>query len=310
MEPITQPPFVGATQRMIEQRNMDYYIVSGSITSMTADNLVELIRRNPKPSKECGLFLTTNGGDPDAGYRMARMLLRHYQEGYTLYVMGMCKSTGTLLALGAKEIVMGDYGELGPLDIQLAKDDEFYHTSGLNLLQSLVSLNDQMYTSWEKCFLDIKGRSQNVITTKTAAEVGSKLAIGMISPISAQIDPVKLGEVQRSMTIARAYGLRLKASPALLNKLITEYPCHSFVIDREEAKDLFGNVRVPTDSEQGLYDSVDSLRFESTSPIVDHLNPYIAPPPANGTETALPTPPESTSEKPPKARASSNGIKY
>jgi ClpP class serine protease len=39
-------------------------------------------------------------------------------------VSGYCKSAGTLIALGANELAFGEHGELGPLDVQIAKRDE------------------------------------------------------------------------------------------------------------------------------------------------------------------------------------------
>jgi ClpP class serine protease len=41
------------------------------------------------------------------------------------------------MALGANEIVMSDFGEFGPLDVQIYKTDEFARSSGLDIHQSL-----------------------------------------------------------------------------------------------------------------------------------------------------------------------------
>ncbi len=75
--------------------------------------------------KNVVLLLTTNGGSPEAAYRMARSLRRAYPAGkFTVIIDWHCKSAGTLLAIGAGEIVMSEFAELGPLDIQLQKPDE------------------------------------------------------------------------------------------------------------------------------------------------------------------------------------------
>ena len=48
------------------------------------------------------------------------------------YVDTVCKSAGTILALGADVIIMSQYAELGPIDVQLQKEDEVGEsTSGL-----------------------------------------------------------------------------------------------------------------------------------------------------------------------------------
>src|SRR5262245_43794482 len=95
------------------------------------------------------------------------------------------------------------------------------------------------------------------ITTKLAAEMASTLVTGLYSQISAQVDPLRLGEMQRAMEIAMAYGQRLDAYDSnlkrnALQKLVSSYPSHGFVIDRKEARDLFHKVRAPSDDEQML----------------------------------------------------------
>jgi len=255
--------------------NADYYLFNATISDDTADKFISLIRENQKREAECVIILTTYGGDPDAGYRIMRALRRYYKR-ITLFVFGRCKSTGTLMALAADEIVMSDFSEFGPLDIQLTKDDELANTSGLNIVQSLSSLSDQMFSTFEQNFLALKRKSRNTITTRTAAEICSKLSVGLFSPISGQIDPHKFGETQRAINIAEKYGKRLLRTPQLydtLLKLILDYPSHGFVIDFDEAKKLFGNVRWVNDKEYVLEQVLfDYVRNEIGEDIIDFLN--------------------------------------
>ena len=58
------------------------------------------------------LMLTTNGGDPNDAYRIARLLQRVSKTFY-LCVPRICKSAGTLIALGAHQIQMTMISELG-----------------------------------------------------------------------------------------------------------------------------------------------------------------------------------------------------
>lgn len=241
-------------KKLIPEKKSDFYIFRAEITDSTVDKFIYLSRDKKDKQPICSLILTTNGGDPDAGYRLVRFI-NHYYSKFVLYVFGSCKSTGTLIALGANEIIMSDFGEFGPLDIQLTRDDELSSTSGLNYFKSLDSLNQQIFQSFEQSFMNLKKGSGNTITTRTAGEIASKLAIGLISPISAQIEPIKLGEVTRAMDIADAYGSRITENHDLIIKLITEYPSHSFVIDYKEAKELFSNVRL-TDDDEKIFERV------------------------------------------------------
>ena len=210
------------------------------------------VRSLSKRNNNVVLILTTYGGDPDAAYRIARFLKHHYQK-FILFVFGPCKSAGTLIALGADEIIMSTFGELGPLDIQLAKEDEFTSTaSGLDYFHAMLMLKQHAFNFFEEYFLSLKMASGGIITTKTAAEIASTITIGLFSPITSQIDPFKLGEVQRAMKIAAEYGQRLSNNIDAIRKLGTEYPSHSFIIDYREAKEIFKNVREPDEWEQKL----------------------------------------------------------
>ncbi len=261
-----------AVDNIIESNDSDLFIFSANINDSTVDAVINLIREKNKLRTNCSLILTTFGGDPDAGYRLVRTIKRYYAK-FILYVLGSCKSTGTLISLGADEIVMGDFGEFGPLDIQLTKDDEMSSLSGLSYTQSIESLTEQIFKAFEHSFFALKQRSAGTITTRTAAEISSKLAVGLLSPVSAQIDPIKLGEVLRAINIAQAYGSRIAPDKEdLITKLIENYPSHGFVIDFQEAKDIFPNVREVNENEKILESVIFHIvRQETGNNVVDEI---------------------------------------
>ncbi len=207
---------------------------------------------------------------------IARHLQSHY-EHFSLFVAGPCKSAGTLVALGAHELIFSDHGELGPLDVQLSKKDELGETqSGLVGLDALAQLQSRAFDTFEGFFLNIKARSG--LTTQTCARIASDLTNGLYKPIYAQIDPMHLGEIHRAMNIARNYGERLinygnniKQKELSLFRLILGYPSHGFIIDRSEAEDLFLNVRKPDQSAQEFANSLDeaSLLTPLSKPLID-----------------------------------------
>lgn len=232
-------------------KDADIFVYSGLLGRSSANKFIDIVE-NGKHRNNAILILSTFGGDADAAYIIARYIKRTYDK-FTLYVFGYCKSAGTLIALGADEIVMSCRGEFGPLDVQLTKDDEIGHrSSGLDLSQALDSLNEQAFNIFERQLLEIKNRSFGVITTKTAGEIASSMAVGMLAPITSQIDPMKMGEMQRAVNVAYHYGARLNGDPSRVKRLIYDYPTHTFVIDYEEARELFGNVSEPNQIESSL----------------------------------------------------------
>jgi hypothetical protein len=238
---------------LCEKHDADIMLFSGQISDATVDKAVHLVRgREPRRSNVL-LLLTTYGGNPHAAYRLARFLQRAYDE-FKLLVLGSCKSAGTLVAIGADRIIMSDFGELGPLDVQTSKEDDLlYHRSGLDLRQALDSIGSFTFTYFENYLFSILQRSQGAITTKTAADIASSMATGLLRPVSSQIDPLQLGEFERAMRITSQYGRRLdpKQSDAV-SKLANRYPSHAYVIDIDEAKEVFNNVAEAEPEELGL----------------------------------------------------------
>ena len=70
------------------------------------------------PSEDLHLLLDTPGGDGEVAVRMARSAQARCNE-LTVIVPNQAKSAGTLIAMGAHQILMGPTSDLGPVDPQL-----------------------------------------------------------------------------------------------------------------------------------------------------------------------------------------------
>ena len=125
-----KPDFQKAADQLAEVRDTDVLFFNGPIERHLDQRVIEYcVRRRRR--KTVTLMLVTDGGDPHAAYRIARCLQSKYSR-FTAFIPGFCKSAGTIVALGAHELVMSDFGELGPLDVQLARKDELFEKqSGL-----------------------------------------------------------------------------------------------------------------------------------------------------------------------------------
>lgn len=242
--------------------------------------------RNRRPNLL--LILVTNGGDADAAYRLAVLLQNQYEKVWCL-VTGICKSAGTLVAIGANELVVADQGELGPLDGQLYKEDEIGETrSGLTVLSALDTLHRQAFKAFEYFMLSIKFRSGGSITTRTATQLAATLTGKLMEPIYGHIDAMHVGEAGRSLSIAKKYGelLNLESDnleAGTLDKLTNDYPVHSFVIDRRHASDLFKRVRAPSKEEKALAEMLDDVATFPAShanKLIGFLNSEFVPPKA------------------------------
>jgi hypothetical protein len=244
------------------EEQTDLFFFSGPINRLNVDQFIDGVLEDAPVMAKVSLYLTTWGGDADAAYRLIRTLLRLYQR-VRLLLAGPCKSAGTLIAVGAHELRFARHGELGPLDVQVTKPDELMPlSSGLDIFQALSIVNGQAFQSFEQYFLKILGSGSGNISTRTASDIATKLVVGLYTPLSAQLDPLRLGEVQRAISVAKAYGERLgltNLKPGALDKLIEQYPSHGFVIDMQEAQDLFQEVKRFSSGEQAIYSRFDNI---------------------------------------------------
>ncbi len=210
-------------------------------------DLCENRRRRPKAI----LTLMAEGGDADPAYRIARCLQDKYSR-FSVFVPGFCKSAGTIIVLGAHEIIMSDRGELGPLDVQFVKRDELFgYHSGLTVAETLSTLESKAFKMFEHYMLEITRKSAGRITFKTATEIACNMVTGLLGSIYGQINPMHIGEAGRAMNIAKDYGERLAIKsknfdPQILELLVSTYPYHGFVIDFQEASLLFKHVSQPS----------------------------------------------------------------
>lgn len=253
------------------EEDCDVFVYAGPIERRGYELLCNKFVSQPNPRTNAILMLSTFGGDPHAAFRVARALSHRYPNGeIRVLVPSWCKSAGTLICIGAHELVLGDSSELGPLDVQVQKPDEMIgRISGLDILRGMESLKTGLLDSFRQFLVDINAGTG--ISTKSAADVATKLAVGIYEPILGQVDPMRLGEMEAALQIAYEYGGRLDErfrnlkAQALL-QLVHGYPSHSFVIDRKEAKTLFKRVRQPNELESTIADAVLKLIPSVRSP--------------------------------------------
>lgn len=279
----------------------DILVYAGMLSHDGGAKFIRLVRAEAR-AEVVFLILTTIGGYPDPAYRMMRCLQDKYKR-VVLLVPSYCKSAGTLMATGAHEIVMADDAHLGPLDIQVGKYDEVgEQDSGLTAIAAMNTLRTELFETFEQNFIQLRVQNDFQITSKTCADITARLTVGSVGRIYSQFDPMRLGDVQRSMMIAHEYAERLSAVTHNLrgdaiDKLVSKYSSHSFVIDRKEVAQLFTSVRAPTDDEKALMMALSPLIFAGRAP-GDVTVKYLegTPKPATRTiEGAANEPPQSQS---------------
>jgi hypothetical protein len=238
-----------ALETLSSETDRDVFVYSGPIYEDDANDFIAMVLELEDRRDEMTLLLSSYGGDPHAAYRLGRVFSVY--DHVRLLIAGRCKSAGTLIALAADELAIGQWGELGPLDVQLKEPDEMFPTghSGLDTLQALTLIQENGFRAFRRYVVDLAGQ----VSTRTAMEIAVSLASSQFEPIAAQLDPLRLGEAARANSIANDYGERLSTSnvkSGALARLVSDYPTHGFVIDRREAQGMFERVDELTSEEE------------------------------------------------------------
>jgi ClpP class serine protease len=101
-----------------EKRSLFGFSVSRHIDLEDAQTIIAAIKETP-PDIPIDLILHTPGGLVLAAMQIARAVEAHKAK-VTVYVPVYAMSGGTLIALAADEIVLGEFSVLGPIDPQIA----------------------------------------------------------------------------------------------------------------------------------------------------------------------------------------------
>ena len=223
----------------IDLNDKDVFLYNGAIIPSNFKEFSKMITHG-KGKDICLIIMTSNGGSPDSAYMMARCLHRIYGD-YSVLIYGPCKSAATLFVTGANELIFGECGELGPLDVQIQLEDKLYGASGLNMATALSVLEDKAILTFSTILTTLLMSTGGVVSIKTGADIAANMASSLYRPILSRIDPEELGSRQRDFKIGIEYAKRLNhgnLKEDTVVKLVKNYPSHSFVIDLEESNDL------------------------------------------------------------------------
>ena len=159
---------------------------------------------------------------------------------------------GVLFALAAHALVLSEHAALGLLAAPAPE------CAALDALRDLTRREMDALGARARALRDACGPDLSV---ETAIEALARLTAGVLAPLSARLDLRAIGEAAAERAAVEHYGRRLlergaNVPPSALERLLSAYPSPDFPIDREEAKDLLGDVRAPTACERLLAETL------------------------------------------------------
>ncbi len=266
-----------------DQFDADLFVFSGSVDNDSYGKLTAAVaaaKHSGSNNPAALLILTTNGGQANSAFQIARL----FQNSYDFFVVctpSYCKSAGTLIALGANILIMDTFSELGPLDVQLVKENEIAaRKSGLLSRSALESLQESAFELFEHFMLRITLSSGGNVSFRIASEISAQMVSGLLSGVYSQINPEIVGSEFRDLNVALQYGFRLiehsrNADFDTVHRLVHGYPSHDFIIDHDEVNELFERVLEPTNELYRLLGALsDNVYQEAIPNYVLYLEPH------------------------------------
>jgi hypothetical protein len=197
-------------------------------------------------SEPINVLLNSPGGSLDSAYSTV-LYLSAYAKELRVFVPGRAKSASTLLAIGADRLYLSAFGELGPLDTQIADPRNPATTvSALDCYQSVDYVRAFGFNTIIAALPQLVNATDRQIPVKDLLETATTFAIGAITPVLSTITALDLGAWGRSLRIGEQYARKLleaksqdgdhAKATAIARQLVYGYTHHPFPIDYYEAE--------------------------------------------------------------------------
>ncbi len=225
------------------------------------------LRKQFQNIKTLEILIHSGGGDARTAYSIAKFFRQHCKT-LNVIVPFQAKSAATLMCLAADNIYLSEFGELGPLDVQVTDPLErgASQFSPLDEFKSLEFLREYAVESLD--YFTGLLLEQSGMSIKEALHESIPCITAMIKPLYEKIDPLQFGEHRRMLSEGEEYAKRLLKlakhpnSAKVAAKLVEKYPAHDFVIDFHEALD---ELELPVRK-------LDRVDFEAIQPMVSLTN--------------------------------------
>lgn len=216
----------------------------------------------PVDKKEVDFMIISNGGDPIASLRIMS-LLRERFNNIAVLIPYVAYSAATILALGADEIIMHPYSNLGPVDPQL----NVAHKNAGGIPERLQFSSEDLVNYIEFVRKDIGITDQQHL-------------IEAATPLISDVGALSIGNAKRGQRLSlslseKMLGWHLKDTEkikSISKALNSSYYHHGYAVGRKEAIDIGLTVKNPEESLEKAMWSV-WLNFEEEMKCDEEFNP-------------------------------------
>jgi hypothetical protein len=182
-----------------------------------------------KKTKQIDIFLVSNGGSTTVPWRLVA-LLREFAEKLAVLIPYRAYSAATLVALGADEIIMHPFAELGPIDPTVS--NEFNPTDQMGGRLGISVEDVKAYIHFVKSTVGITHEDELVQTIKILAEKVHPLALGNVERFLSQSRLIAKRLLRTHMATAEAHII-----DEIIENMASKLYFHGHPINRKEARD-------------------------------------------------------------------------
>lgn len=184
-----------------------------------------------RPIENLDIFLCSNGGSGTVPWRLVS-LFREYANKFAVLIPYRAYSAATLLALGADEIVMHPFGELGPIDPTVTNDYNPLSEDGTNRMLGISVEDVKAYVSFIKTTVGITHEDELIRAVELLVQ---------------KVHPLALGNVERFILQSRMIARKIlkthmqESEEHVINEIIETMASklffHGHPINRKEARE-------------------------------------------------------------------------
>lgn len=211
----------------------------GKMSSDAVPEICEQITALPDNSRNVDLLIVSGGGDPMVAWRTISML-RERVDDIAVLVPYAAYSAATLLALGADEIIMHPFANLGPIDPQL--DIQRKGKDGSPEIVHFGSEDMEGFLEFARSKVGLSDQANMLEVFKLFCAEAGPIPIGIAtrsSQLSVQLG-IKLLQARKHM------GKDDRKAKAIVDRLNKKYFNHGYALSRKEAKDIGLKVIYPS----------------------------------------------------------------
>ena len=205
------------------------------VPSQIADEQVRvmfdhLLKLDQRPVSRLDVFLCSNGGQSTVPWRLVS-LFREFSSSFNVLVPYRAYSAATLIALGADEIVMHPFGELGPIDPTVSNEFNPLDERGTGQRMGISVEDVKAYVTFVKSTVGITHEDELIKAIEILANRVHPLALGNVERFISQSRMIATKILRTHMDSTEAHVI-----DEIVENMASKLFFHGHPINRKEAK--------------------------------------------------------------------------